>query len=431
VSVKFVPYKRKVISTPLNLQPTEPNLKFATNVEARKARHKRVFAHSALLSKTLFAIPNIGLGIFKKFRKKNAPDHETPTHRLFKSYSIAVAVVFVIGVITPSNANSLATSYASDSEVLADIAYTPSTSFITDQEGYITKINPQTELGDRTSMNGRLVHTVANGETISTIAAQYSLRTNTLLWENGLTANSKIKSGAKLLVPPVDGVSHEVQKGEDLSKVAGLYSVKTDSIAKQNSLIASTGLTKGQIIFVPGGKPLVKEVPGNSISGGAIVRNTKVLNSTSGRIKNVGSNVKVDGSAIGSGSGDSPIGGKPFIMPTRATLTQGFRPGHYAFDLANTSKPPIWATADGVVVKASSGTWGGGYGNHLIIDHGNGLQTLYAHLEYLSVSKGERVKQGQVIGKMGRTGNVRGKTGIHLHFEVHVNGVKKLPSNYF
>ncbi len=71
------------------------------------------------------------------------------------------------------------------------------------------------------------------------------------------------------------------------------------------------------------------------------------------------------------------------------------------------------------------------YGNYIIIDHGNGLQTLYGHMEYLAVSQGDHVTQGQVIGKMGRTGNVRGRTGIHLHFEVRVNGVKKNPGAYF
>jgi murein DD-endopeptidase MepM/ murein hydrolase activator NlpD len=86
---------------------------------------------------------------------------------------------------------------------------------------------------------------------------------------------------------------------------------------------------------------------------------------------------------------------------------------------------------EGTVIKASSGTYGGGYGNHVIIDNGNGIKTLYAHMEYLSVSVGDHVTQGQVIGKMGRTGNVRGRTGIHLHFEVIQNGVKKSPGNYF
>jgi murein DD-endopeptidase MepM/ murein hydrolase activator NlpD len=82
-------------------------------------------------------------------------------------------------------------------------------------------------------------------------------------------------------------------------------------------------------------------------------------------------------------------------------------------------------------VKASSGTYAGGYGNHVIIDHGNGYKTLYAHMDYLTVSQGQYVSQGEAIGRMGATGRVYGRTGIHLHFEVHQNGVKLNPGGFF
>jgi murein DD-endopeptidase MepM/ murein hydrolase activator NlpD len=131
------------------------------------------------------------------------------------------------------------------------------------------------------------------------------------------------------------------------------------------------------------------------------------------------------------GSTDAPTVGKVFIRPTRGIITQGYKRGHYALDIADASKPPVWAAGSGTVIKASSGTWGGGYGNHVIIDHGNGMQTLYAHLDYLDVSNGDYVSQGAVIGRMGRTGRVYGRTGIHLHFEVRKNGVKQNPAAYY
>lgn len=78
----------------------------------------------------------------------------------------------------------------------------------------------------------------------------------------------------------------------------------------------------------------------------------------------------------------------------------------------------IYAAKDGVVVTAyNDGQWNTGFGNYCIIDHGNGVQTLYAHSSEIRVSEGETVKQGQIIGLVGDTGNT---TAPHLHFEVRV-----------
>jgi murein DD-endopeptidase MepM/ murein hydrolase activator NlpD len=125
-----------------------------------------------------------------------------------------------------------------------------------------------------------------------------------------------------------------------------------------------------------------------------------------------------------------------FIFPTIGTVTQYFYPGHYALDIANSEKPAVWAVGDGVVIKAvnicenvSQGC-GCGYGNYVIIDHGNGLKTLYGHLDSVSVKKDDLVKQGDVIGIMGRSGTVPGETGVLLHFEVSKEGLKQNPLDY-
>ncbi len=338
--------------------------------------------------------------------------------KLFRSYSIAVAALFVIGAINPENVYSQNAYYAPTLDGMEDYY---ATTLVTSDDGYISKTTPPTELADRSGMTGKIVHEVEAGDTISTIAAEYGLKTNTLLWENGLNANSTLKIGQKLAVPPVDGVTHTVKKGEDLKKIAALYSADAGAIAKQNQLASPDALKAGEAIFVPGARPLpVREAP-------ARIESTSRLRAST----NIGSTTLVSGEQIGSDSNDVPVAGKSMIFPTRGKLTQGFHPGHYAYDIADSSKPPIWAAMGGTVIKASSGTWGGGYGNHVIVDHGNGIKTLYAHMEYLSVAVGDEVTQGQVIGKMGRTGNVRGKTGIHLHFEVIQNGVKKSPASYF
>ncbi len=100
---------------------------------------------------------------------------------------------------------------------------------------------------------------------------------------------------------------------------------------------------------------------------------------------------------------------------------------HYALDLGTyyPKNQPIFAVKDGVVTKAVKSNTG--YGYHIIINHGSGVETLYAHASVLYVSVGDRVKQGQTIARVGSTGN---STGPHLHFEVRIHGTKKNPHNY-
>jgi murein DD-endopeptidase MepM/ murein hydrolase activator NlpD len=379
------------------------------NESARKARHQRVLAKTSILKP--FSLPNIGAGIrLRGFFKKGKYGSKNidATNALLKKYSAVVAMLFIASTITPAGAfqgNALEGNF--QEYAVASFG----ASLVADDDGYLTKINPQTNKGDRSSMTDKATHTVQSGETLSVIAESYGISTSTLLWENGLSNANALKIGQKLVVPPVNGISHTVAKGETVEKIAAKYSVEADAIIKQNKLLADSTLSSGQVLFIPGAVPIAPP-------------RTDTYR-TDGRSVSVGTPVTLaDATSV-------PIGSKPFIFPTRGKITQGFHKGHYAIDIADNSKPPVWAAGTGKVTKASSGTWGGGYGNHIIIDHGNGLQTLYAHLDYLTVSVGDIVDQGQVIGRMGKTGRVYGRTGIHLHFEVIKNGVKQLPSNYY
>lgn len=329
---------------------------------------------------------------------------------LLKKFSLIAAAFLVVTSVIPANVGALQAMDIHSYDNAND-------AFVLDQEGYLTKINPQTNESDRSMMSDRFEYTVESGDTLSGIAAKYNLKMKTLIWENGFSSQDQVlRVGQKIIVPPVDGVSYTVASGETMDKLAKLYGVDKAAIMKQNQL-TSEALAKGQSLYIPGGKRLVAEVD---------VTSTKARAAT----PRIGSVSRVKEADLASSSA-TPAEGKFMIFPTRGKLTQGFKAGHYAFDIADSSKPPIWAAAKGTVVKASSGTWGGGYGNHVIIDHGNGVQTLYAHLEYLDVKVGDAVEQGQVLGKMGHTGRVYGVTGIHLHFEVRVNGVKKVPNKYY
>jgi murein DD-endopeptidase MepM/ murein hydrolase activator NlpD len=117
-----------------------------------------------------------------------------------------------------------------------------------------------------------------------------------------------------------------------------------------------------------------------------------------------------------------------FVWPTSGTLTSGFgwRWGrmHEGIDIAAPTGTPISAAASGTVIHAG---WMGGYGNLVVIDHGNGLATAYGHQSSIAVGSGTYVSQGQTIGYVGNTGN---STGPHLHFEVRVNGSPVDPLGY-
>jgi len=102
-----------------------------------------------------------------------------------------------------------------------------------------------------------------------------------------------------------------------------------------------------------------------------------------------------------------------FRWPTDGSITQRSWYCHHAVDIANSEGTPIYAADSGHVVVA--GWKGGGYGKVVIVNHGNGFQTLYAHLRVISVSVGESVAKGQQVGLMGNTGH---STGSHLHFEI-------------
>ncbi len=116
------------------------------------------------------------------------------------------------------------------------------------------------------------------------------------------------------------------------------------------------------------------------------------------------------------------------VWPVSGTLTSGFgqRWGrmHEGIDIAGASGTPIAAAAAGTVIVAG---WNGGYGNMVVVDHGGGISTAYGHMSSLAVSVGQSVGQGTVVGGMGTTGH---STGVHLHFEVRVNGAATNPLAY-
>lgn len=140
---------------------------------------------------------------------------------------------------------------------------------------------------------------------------------------------------------------------------------------------------------------------------------------------------KSGGSSGGSSAPLSYVGGTfTWPVPGYTHISCNYSSGHKAIDINRTngrsiSGASIVAANGGTVVKAE---YHYSYGNYVMIDHGGGYSTLYAHASSLAVSKGQKVSKGQTIAYVGSTGN---STGPHLHFEVRVNGVRKNPFNWF
>jgi murein DD-endopeptidase MepM/ murein hydrolase activator NlpD len=250
-----------------------------------------------------------------------------------------------------------------------------------------------------------IVHSVQEGETISSIASRYGLDPTTILWENDLTEKSTLKPGQELNILPVDGVRHKVAKGETIYTIAKKYDLD-DSQAQVivdypfNEFLneETFELAIGQQLVVPQG--VVKEAA-------QPVRTRQPVVAFTPDAGNV--------SATGS-----------FVWPAAGRITQGYSFYHRAIDVANRSGGPILAADSGVVTVAG---WidNSGYGRRVMVDHGNGLVTLYAHLSVTQVQPGQRVNRGDVLGQMGSTGR---STGTHLHFEIRQGSVLLNPLSY-
>ena len=120
-------------------------------------------------------------------------------------------------------------------------------------------------------------------------------------------------------------------------------------------------------------------------------------------------------------------GSGEYIWPTTGKISQGYHWYHKAIDIADSSGPAVVASRGGVVVDAGWTAPSRGYGIYVFIDHGDGVQTIYAHLSSVAVSSGQQVLRGQVLGRMGSTGR---STGTHLHFEIRTPSGNVNPLSY-
>lgn len=227
----------------------------------------------------------------------------------------------------------------------------------------------------------KIIHyIVEGGDTISSIAANFNVSLNTILWANDLSSFAKLKEGQELIILPVSGVMHLVKSGETISEIANSYKIKSGEILSFNNIGAEEKIFVGDILIIPGGQKLPKKIAPKSLP--------------------------------------PSLPNSYFICPVSGCrITQGLH-WHNAVDFSTGEcNSPVFASAGGTIQRT-------GYqkiaGNYIRILHPSGIVTFYGHLSKIIVSVGQQVSQGEIIGYIGHTGYTipRGELGCHLHFDV-------------
>ena len=248
-------------------------------------------------------------------------------------------------------------------------------------------------------------YVVRDGDTLTGIATMFGVSSNTIIGANDIK-NGVIHPGDQLIILPITGIQHTVLKGETLASLATAYKSDAHDIATYNNLGDSDSLTVGDTIIIPNGE-LASAAP--------TVAKSKTTTTAAAKTK-----VKVITSKTFKPAALRDAGGPEYDnyyqWPVAGGIITQTLHGYNGVDIGAPTGTDIYASAAGTVIIAKfNGGWNGGYGNYIVIAHANGTQTLYGHASKVLVSVGDTVTQGELIGKVGRTGEA---TGPHLHFEI-------------
>lgn len=234
------------------------------------------------------------------------------------------------------------------------------------------------------------VHVVAAGDTLWSIASRHGVTVEAVADTNRLESPDRLQVGLRLVLPGSSQVrfaapsgSHIVRTGDTAWSIARMHGTTVDALARANGLTDPARLAVGKVLTVKGRTQAVRRaVPPPATPRGAI----------------------------------RPEARAGLTWPSRGVITSRFgfrgRRHHHGIDIAAPAGTAINAALDGAVTFAG---WRAGYGKLVILDHGGGLTTWYGHASELLARVGRRVRQGELIARVGATGNV---TGPNLHFEV-------------
>lgn len=237
-----------------------------------------------------------------------------------------------------------------------------------------------------------ITHVIQRGETLWDIARAYDIDVDTIVAANDWVDAGRLRIGDKLSILTIRGAVHTVQRGESLWDISRAYGVGIEKIADTNGITDPSRLQVQTRLVIPGAQ-----------AQAAALRRDAVVSAEGRLVRN-------------------------FEWPLRGRISSRYGPRwgrvHHGLDVAVPIGTPIRAAAGGTV--SFSGVQGG-YGNIVIIDHGNGIETRYAHTSRNVVSRGQRVQRGTIIAYSGNTGD---STGPHLHFEIRQRGQSVNPETY-
>ena len=386
--ISFVqqPKKKHKINLPVRYR-SQNSVSYAYTYPTEKHVFKAGKVHNKLTFKRLFSALGEGLTDFGKWTGRNIKAIVISIFTVVGCIGVAAGVIFVSSYFA-----SHTKAIKIDNEEFVDLAKldnlmksfaleTPSV----DENGVI--IGEEDNLLDVSSLSQPVeyqTYTVKSGDTISGIAIKFGLKNiSTLISVNDIGNVRQLGAGQKLKIPSIDGIIYTVKSGDSLSSIAQANKIKLEVLLDVNELASET-LTAGQQLFLPG-----------------VGLDQKTLQSRMGEL---------------------------FILPISASFRwsssygwradpfTGVQSFHTGVDMACPEGTPILAAMSGKISDVGSNRT---YGNYIIINHGNGYQTLYAHMSKTIAKKGQWVSQGTKIGLVGSTGY---STGPHLHFMVYKNG---------
>jgi murein DD-endopeptidase MepM/ murein hydrolase activator NlpD len=235
---------------------------------------------------------------------------------------------------------------------------------------------------------GLAVHSVAPGETLLSIAAQYGITPQTLAYNNGIKDTAEVRRGQSLVIPPIDAAIHVVRDGDTLGEIAASFGADPDTVRTVNSVaFEPADVTAGRVLLIP--------MPEGRYPGFRLVVS------------------------------EAPRVFAPRIRwPTDGIITQLFSQGHTGIDIAAPYGSAVVASDSGTVTEVG---WRGSGGLSVCVLVDWGLEVCDYHLSATNVELGERVVAGQRVASVGSSGV---STGPHVHWEARTNGVLVDPLTY-